>query len=255
MEEKKSQVPALERALKILDAIAGEQQLSFTDIHTRTGLPKSTAYLLVKEMQRLGLLRISPGGGFTLGLKLLELGRLAAGQIDIRAEAMPFLLQLRDRVQLTCHLGVFDGEEAYYVAKVEGKHVAIINSWEGKRLSFYSSSLGKAMLAFMDRGKRDALVAQLELRPRTPNTITDKGELLRHLELCRERGWAADDEEDVLDIRCAAAPVLDSRGEVTGAVSAVGTISQVPVERLPQLAEELIMTAERISERLGYCSR
>jgi DNA-binding IclR family transcriptional regulator len=244
-------VPALHKAFSIVDLVAKEGRTSFTAIHKGLNLPKSSAHQLINALCDLGLLQLDPDGGYVLGLRLCELGSIAAGQRSIERDAMPYLRDLARDVEMTCHLGILEGHEAIYLAKVEWEQQIKINTWVGKRLSLYSSSLGKALLAWRPEAEREELIAGIEWVRKTPNTIADAATLRAHLAEVRARGWATDDEEDVLNIRCAAAPIFGARGAVIAALSIVGTVLQVRREDIPRLGERACAVAGTISRVLG----
>lgn len=245
-------VPSLAKAMTIVDIVARQPGITFGQIQKISGLAKSSTHQLISSLGQLGLLQVSDDGKHMLGLKFFELGSIAAGQRIVEREALPYLRALNEEVQLTCHLGVLEGHEAVYLAKVEGNQPIKVNTWLGKRVSLYSSSLGKALLAWLPDPQLDDVLAHIDWKINTPNTLPDAGALKEHLSLVRQRGWATDDEEDAPNIRCVSAPVLDMRGNVIAAISAVGTILQVDVARFPQLAAQVCATAEKISRALGH---
>jgi DNA-binding IclR family transcriptional regulator len=245
-------VPALTKGFAIVDLVAREPGLSFGQIQKRTGLAKSSTHQLITTLCQLGLLHVLPEGKHVLGLRLFELGTMAAGQRGVEREALPFLQALATEVQLTCHLGVLEGHEAVYLAKVEGDLTIKVNSWVGKRLSLHSSSLGKALLAWLPESQLDDILTHVDWKPKTANTIVDVRALKDHLALIRRRGWATDDEEDIPNIRCVSAPIHDMRGHVVAAISVVGTILQIDVDRFPVLAARVCAVASEISHALGH---
>jgi len=247
----KPTVPALVRGFAILDLLAREPGLSFTDIHTRLLLPKSSAFHLLATLCRLGVLQSQPDGRYGLGLRLSELGAAAAAQMPIDREAQPFLRALARRAQLTCHLGVLEGHQAVYLCKEEcEQEIKINNTWVGKRLALNRSALGKILLAWQPEAEIDALMPLVDWDRKTPSTLCSPAELKADLALVRTRGWATDDEEDVPNIRCVAAPVRDGKGNVIAAISAVGTILQVSRQRFEILAGELLGLSAEITRNI-----
>ncbi|MTJ81050.1 MAG: IclR family transcriptional regulator [Telmatospirillum sp.] len=245
-------VPALVKGLAIIDIVARDPGLAFSQIQKQAGFAKSSTHQLISTLCHLGLLQVTADGKHMLGLRLFELGSIAAAQRGVEREAMPHLRALASEVGMTCHLGVLEGHEAVYLAKVESDQPIKVNTWVGKRLSLYSSSLGKVLLAWLPEAQLDAALAHVEWKRNTPHTIADAGALKDHLALVRSRGWSTDDEEDVPNIRCVSAPVRDMRGNVVAAISVVGTILQVSVDRFPELAQQVCAAAERISAALGH---
>jgi len=124
----------------------------------------------------------------------------------------------------------------------------------GTRNPLYNTSMGKAILAFLLPEKRDALLDRIALTRCTPNTITNREELIEHLQMVRERGYAIDDMENEEGIRCLGAPILDYSGEVIGALSVSGPAHRLPDARIADLAEPVMQTARTISSKLGYTS-
>jgi DNA-binding IclR family transcriptional regulator len=250
-EPRRQLVPALYKAFAILDLVSRDSGIGFSAIHKRLHLPKSSAHQLITALSDLGALKSDGSGGFVLGLKFCELGAWAASQRSIEREAMPFLKALAREAQMTCHLGVLEGNEAVYLAKVDLEQDIKINTWVGKRLSLYRSSLGKVLLAWQPEAVQEELLATIEWARKTPKSLPDADAVRRHLEDVRTRGWAVDDEEDVPNIRCIAAPVFDQSGSVVAAISVVGTVLQVKPEDFPRLAVRVRAVADDISRTLG----
>jgi DNA-binding IclR family transcriptional regulator len=245
-------VPALYRGFAILDLLAAEPGLTFTEIHTRLNLPKSSAFHLITTLCSLGVVQAQAGGRYVLGLRLTELGAAATAQSPIDREARPFLRAFANRAQLTCHLGVLEGHQAVYLCKEEcdALEIKINNTWIGKRLALNRSALGKALLAWLHDAEIDALMPRIDWDQRTPTTLSTPAALKADLVIVRQRGWAADDEEDVPNIRCVAAPVFDDKGKVIAAISAVGTILQIDAARFPILAVEVQALSAEITRTL-----
>lgn len=255
MKEQKSVAPALTKGFAILDLIAREPGLGFAEVRDRLGLPNSSCHHLITTLCQVGALQAQSDRGYVLGLRLFELGALAANQRQVHELALPTLKDLAQQTQLTCHLGVMEGAEAIYLLKVEGSREIRVNTWVGKRLSLHSSSLGKVLLAGLSERELDEVLGQLTWERKTPRSIVDADEFRRHLQGVRERGWAFDDEEDLANIRCIAAPVRDMRGQVVAAISAVGTVLDIVPERVESLAARLRAAAGEISRQLGHAAR
>jgi DNA-binding IclR family transcriptional regulator len=241
-------VPALGKAVAVLEVIAREPGLRFTGIRERLGLPNSSAHHLISTMCELGLIKARPSGGFGLGLKLLELASIANESNDLQRDAMPLLRQFAQRVQLTCNIGVLDKGEAVYIGRVEGSRDIIVKSHVGQRFSVHCSALGKSLIAWLPADPLDALISSVVFEKRTPKTITNAADFRRQLGDVRRRGWALDDEEQVLNCRCVAAPIRDRDGVVVAAISAVGTLKQVEDGRLEAIAAQVMDAASAISE-------
>ncbi len=249
---KDSKVPALDKAFAILDMIGRVRQASLTDIITALDLPKSSTYYILETLVRLGALRCVEKNQYVLGLRLFELGTLSVRNRSIRQDALPFLQDLAESVGLICHLGTLEGNEAVYLAKVESHHHPLkVNSWEGKRISLHSSSLGKVLLAWKEQSVLEELLSNLPWTRSTPTTITDPTLYKAHLDQVRQQGWAADNGEDIPEISCFAAPIRDRSGAVIYAVSITGTTSQIQSKPTDFFIPPLLRCAERIARELG----
>ena len=246
------QVPAVVRAIDILEFISARGEVSFTEIFSRLGLPKSTTYQILSTLSSRGLVRHEGDSAkYSLGLRLLEMGTRAAARLDIRSEAMPVLRDLVARTNETCHLGVLDGTEGVYLAKVEGTRPVRLHSWEGKRLPLHCTAMGKTLLAWQKPQPLKDILDRIELRQATPKTITDRTELEAHLKLVRERGWALDDQENEADIRCLSAPVMTIGGRVAAAISISGLASRLEGAYLLELSRLVQEAGRELSRKLG----
>ncbi len=251
MAENKYQVPALIRTKLILDLLS-DHEADMPGIIQELGLPKSTIYGLLRTLEEMGFVRRLPNSQkYGLGFRLYELGVLAASRVSIRDQALPFLQELVRTENLTCHLGALDGHEAVYLLKVDPKDSILINSWEGKRISLNRSAMGKVLLAWQSKENLQGLINSLEFIQATPKSIVDRDEFINHIADVKRRRWAMDDEEDILGIRCLAAPVFTPNGDVRYVLSVSGTTHKISEDALPSLRRRVMETAQEISLALG----
>ncbi|MBZ5701171.1 MAG: IclR family transcriptional regulator [Acidobacteriia bacterium] len=247
-----SPATAVERALNILEAAAHRREgLTNSEISRRLSIPKSSASYILRTLERRGYLRRdAENGRYRLGLKILSLGRDAQANLDIAEVAQPFMRALVERVHLTCHLAVLDQGEAVYIEKVDAPGFFKVNTWVGRRMFLHSTSVGKALLAWLPKAEAEAIVRAHGLKKRTPKTITTLTRFFAELETVRVQGYAVDDEENSLGARCLGAPIFDAAGGVPAALGVSGTITQVSAAELPRIAEALKETTRRISRQL-----
>lgn len=241
-------VPALGKAVALMEALAREPGLRFTAIQERLGMAKSSTHHLISTMCELGLIKQRSLGGYGLGLKLLELASIANESADLQRDAMPLLREFAQRVQLTCHLGVLEQGEAVYLARVEGARNIVVKSHVGQRFPVNCSALGKSLVAWLAPELLDVVIANLAFEKRMPNTVTNAADFRLQLADVRRRGWALDDEEQAPNCRCIAAPIRNRDGVVVAAISAVGTLEQVGDRRVEMLASQVIDVASAISQ-------
>ncbi len=247
-----SPATAVERALNILEAAAQRREgLTNSEISRKLGIPKSSASYILRTLEKRGYLRReAETGRYRLGLKILSLGGDVQSNLDIADVALPFMRSIVEKIHLTVHLAVLDQGEAVYIEKVEAPGFFKVNTWVGRRMFLHSTSVGKCLLACLPKHDVEALVRQQGLKKRTPKTITTMTKLLAELEHTKQSGYAVDDEENSLGARCLGAPIFDALGNVTAALGASGTLTQMDESNMPKIIEALKETARRISRQL-----
>lgn len=247
-------VPALDKAIAILDLLAkSDEELTVTEIHQELGIPKATAFMLLNVLERHQMVTKSSQHRYTIGIKLYELGSTYVSKLDIVRIARPFLEQLLERTNLTVHLGAIYDHRVIFIDKIEPKSFVRFSTFPGMRSDIHTSSLGKAMAAHLTEPELDAIVAKIGLGAYTVHTITDRAAFDAELERIRQCGYAVENEEGELGIRCIGAPVFDNSGRVVAAVSVTGLVSQIPEEAFPTLGRTVRETAELVSAALGAC--
>jgi len=243
---------AVERALNILEAAANRRDgMTNSEISRKLAIPKSSASYILRTLEKRGYLRReAETGRYRLGLKILSLGGDAQANLDIADVALPFMRMLGEKIRMTVHLAVLDQGEAVYIEKVEAPGFFKVNTWVGRRMFLHSTSVGKCLLAWLPKQEIETMVKPQGLKKRTPKTITSITKLLGDLEHVKQSGYAVDDEENSLGARCLGAPIFDPMGNVTAALGASGTLTQMDEDSMPRIIDALRETARRISRQL-----
>lgn len=243
----------LDRVVRILECFGPERtDLRLVEIAEVTGLHKSTLYRLLEAMRAHRLLGFdAESGRYHPGLKLFEIGSLAAGRFHLERHAHPTLEHLATVSGETAHLCVLDGSEVIYIAKVECTRTLRIPSAVGQRNPAYCTGVGKAILAFLSPQQIESHISSTPLKAFTRKTITSASELKANLRQIAARGYAIDDQEREEGVRCVAAPVRDHTGAVVAAISIAGPATRVTKERIAELARLVLAAADEISAALG----
>jgi len=239
----------LDRVVAILDLLGeSDSSLSLAEICRQMSLRKSTAHRALMALERTGLIERAPSHRYRLGLKLYDMGNRAVEQIDLRARMHPYLRKLALRVGHTVHLGVLHKTRVVYIDKIEpiNRHVCI-SSRTGTSNPVYSTSLGKAILAFLPPEEVAKTISAIRFVSFTSKTLASADELMGALERVRRRGFSVDDEEMELGTRCVGAPVFDSSKGAIAAVSVSGPASRLTAHCVPVIAEHLIRCCQEIS--------
>jgi IclR family acetate operon transcriptional repressor len=223
----------LERVFTILDCFSAEEpELTLAELASRTAIPKTTVHRLAKVLVEQRLLKRT-ATGFSLGIRLFELGELVGDRRELRDVALPFLEELFELTHETVHLGVLEGNEVLYFVKIVGYRAFPLPTRTGGRWPAYASALGKVLIAF---GTADPLqfLPPGGLKRLTPYTIIDPHRLQRELATVRRSGIAIENQESVLGNACVAAPIFDLAGHPVAAVSVSGPPLRLrPVQRAP----------------------
>ncbi len=245
---------ALEKALDVLDAVgnAAGAALTQAELAQRLGLPRTTLYRLLGTLVDRGLLRRDPvRRQYGLGPRCFEYARAAYALPDLVAASNLELRALRDMTGETSYLAGLDGPHTVVLDRCDGAHSQRSNAALGNLNPLHCTSQGKAMLSAMPSAQRDAVVRDLHLTAATPRSITDRRRLQAELRLTAQRGYAIDDEEIVLGVRCCGAPIVDRAGQVRGAISVAGPAYRLTMERLQLLGPEVAEAARRVGAQLA----
>jgi IclR family acetate operon transcriptional repressor len=221
-------VQSLERAFDLLEAMADEGGLvGLSRLAAVSGLPLPTIHRLVRTLVALGYV-----------------GRL------LGVWARPHLARLVDRVGESANLAVLDGSELVYVAQAPGRHAMRMFTEVGRRVSPHCTAVGKAVLAGMPDARVVDLLGRIDLVAHTPHTITDPDAYLRELARVRDRGYAVDEGELELGVRCVSVALDGGPGEC--ALSVSGPTTRMTDELLARAVPHLRAAAEALVSELEH---
>jgi IclR family KDG regulon transcriptional repressor len=242
------------KTFEIIEFLSRHQHnIGLRDLARELDMAPSTVHRFISSLKDIGYVKQDPKTSkYRLSLKFAWLGSKVLGSIQVAELAKPFMEELTSNTNETTHLGVLDGLELVYVAKIDGNQAINMTSRVGHRGALFSTAIGKVLLAFMSDEERIEILDQMVIRPRTDKTITNTDELLKQLGIVRREGFAIDDEENETGIRCIGAPIFNHQGVVVAALSLSGWKVTMTSERMSTLPRELMITTRKISEELGY---
>ncbi len=250
---------SLERGLAILSAFRTGQVLrGASDLAHELGLTRSTAHRYIATLAKLGYLdQDIATRKYRLGPRVLDLGFSAINSMELREFAAPHLQRLSDTTGHTVNMAILDGADILYVERCRsagrGQREIDLDLHVGSRLPAYCTSMGKVLLAYLPDAERDAVLAQIDLTKRGPNTLTSRASLVAELRRVREDGVAVNNEELAFGLRSIAVPVRGQSGEVVAAINLAVHRSWVSMDDLvKRLGPTLRTTAATISARAGY---
>ena len=248
------QVQSLARALALLNRISEtpEGGSSLTDLARQVGLPPSTAHRLLTTLEQERYVRFDPDGRlWSVGVQAFVAGSAFTKTRSLVGLARPHMRQLMEDSGETVNLAVEDEGQAVYLAQIECRQMMRAFARPGSRVPLHCSAVGKAILSGASAKSLAAILQRHGMVRLTPRTITAPTLLRAELECSRAAGYAVDDEEHAVGLRCIAAPIGDDRGDVVGAVSASGPMARINDERLGELGALVLRTARAISAEMG----
>jgi IclR family transcriptional regulator, pca regulon regulatory protein len=251
----KAYIGALAKGISVLRFIAeSEDPAGITQLSKALHLSIGAVQRVTYTLSELGYLRKAASGqGYILGPKGWALGLSIVNKIDLRNIAHPYLKDLSDSVGEIVSLGIVEGPEMIYLDRIKTRHILNLNLNVGARLPAHSTSLGKAVLAFLPEPELAAFLDRFELKPFTRNTITDRSRFREELRRIRKRGFAVNNAETDNGIRSVAAPVRDQSGWAVASINISVPSIRVTLEDLQtRFAREVTRVAGAISEALGF---
>ena len=246
----KTSIQVIERMMALLDALATySDPVSLKELSKVSGLHPSTAHRILNDMVVTRFVdRVEPGT-YRLGMRLLELGNVVKSRLSVREAALDFMRALHKKTQQTVNLSVRQGDEIVYIDRAysERSGMQVVRAIGG-RAPLHLTSTGKLFLSIDDPKGVRAYATRTGLAGHNKNSITDLARFERELSLVRARGYARDNEELELGVRCMAAGIFDDSGKLVAGLSI-----SAPADRLQEdWLEDLVQTAARISSTLGY---
>ncbi|MEV0690109.1 IclR family transcriptional regulator [Streptomyces sp. NPDC050388] len=240
-------VQSLERAFDLLERMAdagGEVGLS--ELSASSGLPLPTIHRLMRTLVACGYVRQQPNRRYALGPRLIRLGESSSRLLGTWAR--PCLAHLVEETGETANMALLDGDEVVYVAQVPSKHSMRMFTEVGRRVLPHSTGVGKALLASFPPEDVRALLARTGMPAATDRTITTPEGFLAALDEVRRQGYAIDDNEQEIGVRCLAVPVPDS--PTAAAISISGPAGRVTESATERIVPVLQQVARELSEVL-----
>lgn len=244
---------SLSRALSLLERLAETPDgMNLTDLSHRLGIPAATAHRLLSTFEEHDFVEQDPElGVWYIGLKAFTVGNAFVQRRDFVAGARPHMQALMERCGETVNLGVIDDGEVVFIGQVESREVMRMIVRLGSRSPVHASGVGKALLAHFGDDRVAAILERRGLGRFTERTIDNPAQLREALETVRARGYALDDEEHAVGLRCVAAPIFDENGQALAAISLSGPKARMVDDRLGELGVAIRQTADEITRSLG----
>lgn len=211
------------KAFAVLEAVAAARHpITMTEVAERVGADKSTAFRMLATLEEAGyILRDADSKRYQISYKVVSLSRNLLAENEVFHLGRQIMEAVSEATRETVHLCVLDGQETVLVQKVKGSHLVAVDFQVGDRSPLHCTSIGKALLAYQNADKVEAVIAA-GLSPSAANTITEPGMFRTEMERVRARGYAVDDHEFADNMRCVAVPIFQRDGSVQMGLSISG---------------------------------
>lgn len=249
-------VEALARGLDVIRTFTPDAtRLSVSDVASRTGLARPTARRLLMTLEQLGYAR-SHNGSYSLTPRTLELGTSYVSMLGMWEVARPLMEHLVDRTGESSSIAQLDGSDIVYTARVAVPKIISLAVQIGTRFPAIATSLGKVLLAHLDREQLDEVLAIPQRSPVVPHRAAKRPQLDRDLATIRKRGWALSDEQLARGVRSVAAPIRTADGRVIAAINVSVHAAETSIETLTGTYLPLLLeTADAISRDWSQLAR
>jgi len=246
-------VQSVDRALQIIETLAEDDEgYRLSDLAVRTGLSTSTAHRLLTTLEKRRFVQFDPTcSKWHVGAQSFAVGATFTRRRNVVAQAVPYLRKLRDRTRETANLAVVDDEAIMVLTRVESREIMRSLTKVGGRVAMVASGVGKAVLATYSDAEVGAIIRHHGMPRLTEKSIVRPGDLFKDLAAIRRQGYAVDNEEACMGLRCIAAVVYNDCSEPLAAISVSGMTSRVSDDRLPDLGRAVREVAEELTAALG----
>jgi DNA-binding IclR family transcriptional regulator len=248
-------IQAVSHALDLLEQFHDDvDELGVTELSKRLKLHKNNVFRLLATLESRGYIEQNKATeNYRLGLKALELGQTFIKQMGLLRQAKPILEKMVAECNETCYVAIFKEGHVVYLDMVETDMTVRVVSRVGSRLPAYCTAAGKIHLAHMSDEEINEILPDKELKPYTSTTLKSRDALKKELETIAEEGYAIDNEELDLGVRCVAAPIRDYTRRIVGSISISGPNMRLNDERIKnELIPLVTSSGEELSTRLGY---
>ena len=248
-------IKSVNKALDLLEQFNGDRdELGVTELSQRLNLHKNNVFRLLATLETKGYIEQNKATeNYRLGLKSLELGQTFIKQLGLVRPVKPFLKEIVEECDEMAYLGTIRQNSVLCLDVEEANQMVKVANRVGWRLPIHCTAIGKAQIAYATEEELEKLSILENMERFTPNTIVDKAEFIKHIKEVAKRGYALDNEEYNLGVRCVGVPLRDYTGRVVGGISVSGPSFRMTDELLKEKIIPVVKDAgEKASKRLGF---
>lgn len=252
MTDTKNPIQVSERIFHTIECLAQNGAMGLQELSTALDLNKSTVHRILNSLICMDYVRQDPETvKYSLSFKICGLSNQILSQNSMIDIARPFIKELSANSGETVHLVQLDGINATYIDKVEASQNSVrMISMVGKSIPLYCSGVGKAILADMPDTKIESIWKQSFIQQLTEHTVTRFVDFMNLIEETRRSGYALDNEENEIDVRCIAVSLKGYNGKSTYAISISAPKDRMSDARILQLREMILKTKHQIESNI-----
>lgn len=252
--ETESQVPALDRALSILELLARHPEgMRMREIAEQLDLPANSVFRITATLEDRGyLLRDGEDMRYQLSRKLLSLGYAAIGEDKLIEHSLDVMQLLRDETQETVLVGVRADTQGVVLEQVAATQPVKFLVDPGTHFPLHTSAPGKVFVAFLPAAEREALLKRLKFTRFNDRTLDSRAKFDAEIAEVRAKGYGLDRAEQIEGLHCVGAPIFNHRGYPIAAIWVTGPSFRFAASDLPRIGTRVVTAANKISQRFGY---
>jgi DNA-binding IclR family transcriptional regulator len=250
--DEKYSIPSLERMIKILEYLSGEQtSKNVTEISNVLGYPKNSVFRITRTMLSHGYLE-EDNKRFLISPKFFSLAYRSLRKRNLFIQGHEVMLYLREETNETVLLGSLYGNSITVLEVLPSFQFIRLQVEPGHNVELHASAPGKAILAFLPENKQEELMNHMSFKRFTDTTIPTKNVMREQIKIIRAKGYAVDEGEELPDIHCIASPIFDYHNQAIASVWISGPAYRIGREKFDNLGKVVFESAMKISKRLGF---
>ncbi|MCP5072411.1 MAG: IclR family transcriptional regulator [Rhodobacteraceae bacterium] len=247
-----STVQALDRGLLVLEALADLHKANLSDLSQHVEMPPSSVHRILATLQKHSFVDFEPAlQEWAVGIGAFRIGSAFLARSNLIETSQKIMRALMEETGETANLGIADCGDIVFISQVETHNPIRAFFRSGTKSPMHASGIGKAMLAHMPERVVLAILESSGQPEFTPHTLTNASTLLGNLEMVSTCGYALDNEERYLGMRCIASPIFNARGEVVAGLSVSGPSARFAKARIGEIGPIVRLSADRVTMMIG----
>ena len=246
------QIKSIVKAFRLMELLVTKNEFQLAELCQLLQSPKTTIHRMLLTLESLGYVRQNPQSlGYMASIKIFDLGGKVVQNLNFIEIAKPLMIELSAKTGETINLGILDGADVICIDKVESNQHLKLDQPIGSRAKAYHTAMGKAILAYLSEGERAQLFSKHTVTLGASKSLKSVSAIEEDLRRVQEQGYAVDNEEYIMGVRCVGAPVFDHNSKVVAGLSIAGPALRIKEKNIESLAKLVTETATFISNRLG----